>query len=271
MKKKAYWQKLNELQVMKKQMRETYITENVNLSKTFEDSAEHFAHDKTFDVAGKDTSEDEDSQNIIELDEYETDKETGYPKVKLYYPNDYEDVKNLPSHKLRRSRKKRVKGLVQRVLVCLSTTLVALATPVVAELGEAVAEPARDFCRALLGPNTVQGKPEEIALLELFAGSAKLTAEFAHQGHNVLEPRDILLGHDLFDPLQQESVFNDIIQETSTSLGGIAVYEMVPVAEVELRSAASTTSPRTTETTKVGALRSGVCLEPDSKGWGSHV
>ena len=103
-----------------------------------------------------------------------------------------------------------MKGLVQRVLVCLSTTLVALATPVVAELGEAVAEPARDFCRALLGPNTVQGKPEEIALLELFAGSAKLTAEFAHQGHNVLEPRDILLGQDLFDPLQQESVFNDI-------------------------------------------------------------
>ena len=75
---------------------------------------------------------------------------------------------------------------------------------------EAILEPAKDLCKAILGPNTFQGKPEDFALLELFAGSAKLTTEFAHQGHNVLEPRDILLGHDLFDQYQQESVFNDI-------------------------------------------------------------
>ena len=45
---------------------------------------------------------------------------------------------------------------------------------------------------------------------ELFAGSAHLTEEFAAKGYNVFEPRDILLGHNLFDPLQQETVFNDI-------------------------------------------------------------
>lgn len=45
---------------------------------------------------------------------------------------------------------------------------------------------------------------------EFFAGSAHLTEEPAAKGYNVLEPRGVLLGHNLFEPLQQETVFNDI-------------------------------------------------------------
>ena len=219
-KKRAYWQKLKELQEMKRKMKTGahtgYVTENVNVLKnditteeTF-DVEEIFDHEEPFDSQNAEVSEDDDASDPIDLDEYETDLETGYPKVKLYYPDDFDEVKNLPSRRMKRNRRKRVKGLVHRALACLATTLVAFSTPVVAELEETILEPAKDLCKAILGPNTFQGKPEDFALLELFAGSAKLTTEFAHQGPNVLEPRDIMLGHDLFDQYQQESVFNDI-------------------------------------------------------------
>ncbi len=212
MKKKAYWDKVDQLHKMRIEMnrRSCYIT------------AEHDALDELYNV-GETTPtaelyvpeentifEAEQDSDVIDLDDYDTDKETGHPRIKLTYPEDYDEVRNLPSKRMKRVAKKRVKGWVHRALLCLTTTLVALSTPVVAELNDAILEPAKDLCKAVLGPNALQGKKEEIALLELFAGSAHLTMEFARQGHHVLEPRDILYGHNLFDPLQQESVFNDI-------------------------------------------------------------
>lgn len=95
-----------------------------------------------------------------------------------------------------------MKSWVHKTLLCLTTTLVALASPVVAEL-HAVVEHAQDLCRAVLGPNTLQGKKEKVALLEFFARSAHLTKGFARSGYNVLEPRDILVGHNLFDIKKQ--------------------------------------------------------------------
>ena len=92
---------------------------------------------------------------------------------------------------MKRNGRKRVKGFVHRALACLASTRVAFSTPVVAELEEAILEPAKDICKFLLGPNTFQSEPEDFALLELFASSAKQTTEFAHQGHNVFEPRNI--------------------------------------------------------------------------------
>ena len=79
-----------------------------------------------------------------------------------------------------------------------------------AEVKEAVVEPIQDAYVALAGPR--HEPPEEVALLELFAGSAHLTSHFAKKGHNVLEPRDKLFGHDLFDRCQQETVIRDIKQ-----------------------------------------------------------
>lgn len=50
--------------------------------------------------------------------------------------------------------KKRVKSWVHKTFLCLTTTLVALASPVMAELHEAVVEPAQDLCRTLRGFGT---------------------------------------------------------------------------------------------------------------------
>lgn len=38
------------------------------------------------------------------------------PKVNLLYPDDYMKVKNLPSHKMKRSSRKRVRGWARRTL-----------------------------------------------------------------------------------------------------------------------------------------------------------
>ena len=129
-----------------------------------------------------------------------------FPKVNLKYPSDYETVRNLPSKRMKRTSKKRVRGMARKVLSSILTTFVALSTPVVNEVYQAVVDPLRDFYAATTGHR----QTDEPALLELFAGSAHLTAAFARSGYNVLEPRDIIYGHNMFDPAQQREVFYDI-------------------------------------------------------------
>jgi len=123
-------------------------------------------------------------QDNLDVDEYDMDQEEGAPKVNLKYPLDYETVRNLPSKRMKRASRKRVTGWARRALLCLTTSLVALAAPVAAEVNEAVVEPLRDMASIFVKPR----EDEPVALLELFAGSAKLTTEFAAQGYNVLEP-----------------------------------------------------------------------------------
>eukprot|EP00435_Cladocopium_sp_Y103_P070748 s785_g36.t1 len=185
LKKRAYWNKVDELVKLRRSMREA------NLPNVPDD--EH-SLDEIYD------------QDTLEVDEYDSDESGGAPKVNLKYPVDYDTVKNLPSKRMKRASRKRVTGWARRALCCLTTTLVALASPVMAELDEAVMAPLRDLTTAIVGHR----EREPVALLELFAGSAHLTTEFAARGYNVLEPRDILYGHDLFDSLARESVFNDI-------------------------------------------------------------
>ena len=205
-KRRDYWKKMEEIHKLRRSMRarSCYITENADISNIDAAFVETYELDNDEILVGEAASD------PLDINEYDLEKETKNPRIKLSYPEDFEEVRNLPSKRMKKVAKKRVKSWVHKTLLCLTTTLVALATPVVAELHEAVVEPAQDLCKAVLGPNTFQGKKEEIALLELFAGSAHLTEEFAAKGYNVLEPRDILLGHNLFDPLQQETVFNDI-------------------------------------------------------------
>lgn len=134
----------------------------------------------------------------------ETSRE--FPKVNLKYPSDYEAVRNLPAKRMKRSSKKRVSSMAKRVLSCLMTTVTALATPVINEVYETVSGPLNDLCVIATGHR----ETDTPALLELFAGSAHLTSAFARSGFNVLEPRDLVLGHDLRDPAQQQAVKNDI-------------------------------------------------------------
>ena len=163
LKKKAYWKKVEELVRLRRSIREAalpYIPDD-----------EHTV-DEIYD------------QDNLDVDEYDMDQEEGAPKVNLKYPLDYETVRNLPSKRMKRASRKRVTGWARRALLCLTTTLVALAAPVAAEVNEAVVEPLRDMASIFVKPR----EDEPVALLELFAGSAKLTTEFAAQGYNVLEP-----------------------------------------------------------------------------------
>ena len=45
---------------------------------------------------------------------------------------------------------------------------------------------------------------------ELFCGHAQLTLEYAKAKLNVLEPRDLRFGHDLFQPEQQEKILEEV-------------------------------------------------------------
>ena len=128
-------------------------------------------------------------------------------KVKLLRGDDQETVRNLPSWKMKRAARKRVHGWATKVYTALWTTIAGLANPFFAEVMEVVVDPARD-----LVTSSTCWRPctSEVTLLELFAGSSHMTAEFARRGHSVLEPRDIRLGHDLRLAEEQESVFEDI-------------------------------------------------------------
>ncbi|CAL1132729.1 unnamed protein product [Cladocopium goreaui] len=189
---KAYWQKVDELREMRRSMRHEALWVATN------DSAEE-------DLPEKDIVELYDP-DTIEADEYDIDND-GLPKVNLNYPSDYDVVRNLPAKRMKRASRKRVTGWAQRALTCLCTTLVALASPVAEELKEVVVEPLHDAYLAVSGHRPQE---ETVSLLELFAGSAHLTGYFAAKGYNVLEPRDIVYGHDLFDRRQQVSVLEDI-------------------------------------------------------------
>ena len=70
-------------------------------------------------------------------------------------------------------------------------------------------KPASDLVNGHLPGGHQQGE-DRVALLELFCGCARLTTEYAHAGINVLEPRDLLLGHDLSSEAEQERVLQDI-------------------------------------------------------------
>lgn len=138
----------------------------------------------------------------VDVDEYEETKEDKYPKVNLKYPEDYELVRRLPHRRVKKCTKKRVQSMAKKVLTCLMTQVAAMAVPVADELKETFVDPVRDAYYAATGYRHT----ERPALLEPFAGSAHMTIEFAKKGYNVLEPRDILYGHNLFDRSQQESV-----------------------------------------------------------------
>ena len=170
--------------------------------------------------------------------EYEEDSEEDeilreFCRVNLKYLSDYEAVRNLPAKRMKRSSKKRVSSMAKRVLSCLMTTVTALATPVINEVYDTVSGPLNDLCVIATGHR----ETDTPALLELFAGSAHLTSAFARAGFNVLEPRDLVLGHDLRDPAQQQAVKNDIknwrpkLLWVGTSLHGVGT-----MAEAELCS-----------------------------------
>ena len=206
MKKKAYWDKINELIMIKREVARD------KKKVADEHYGDNTVDEKMTDEHYGNNTVDEQAFEVLYAEEYEEDDNTGLPRVQLQYPKDYEAVKNLPSRRMKRAARKRVRSWARKTLTCLATTLVALASPVFCEAYEAVVEPAQDLVYAVTGRRD-QRLDDRADLLELFAGSAHLSMEFVEKGYSVLEPRDILYGHDLFDPLQQKEVMRAI--ETS--------------------------------------------------------
>ena len=208
MKKKAYWARVKLLQDWKKEkIQARRASEPEEGGEDVENAVEGekkyndvFAVNAVNEVA-------EDFGDGLDFDEEPEDGPSGeFPRVRLRYPDDFDSVRNLPAKRMKRTSKKRVQGMAKKVLSCLMTTVVALATPVLNEVYDTMSGPLNDLYVVTTGHR----ETETPALLELFAGSAHLTSSFARAGLNVLEPRDILLGHDLRDPAQQEAVKNDI-------------------------------------------------------------
>ena len=155
-------------------------------------------------VINYDMVDEPDHENVEEV--YKTEL---LPKVTLKYPDDYEAVRRLPSHKMKRTSRKRVRGWAARTLAAMITTVTAFSAMTATAIGDATAAavaPLRRFVPGL----PVDGAEDRVALLELFCGSANLTMAFARAGFSVLEPRDIQIGHDLFTQEEQERVLSDI-------------------------------------------------------------
>ena len=160
---------------MKRAMRErSHIIEDehtLDTIDTSEDAEVFYTNDATVD---------DDTVDTFDIDEYDTDESTGFPTVRLHYPSDYDTVKNLPSKRLKRSSKKKVRSWARKALQCLVTMMVAYSAPVATLAGEVVVEPMKDLAHAVLGP--AGPASDQADLLELFAGSAHLTQEFVRQG-----------------------------------------------------------------------------------------
>ena len=172
LKKREYWDRVRKLQEWKREMRRA--------SRPEEGVRRASKPDTGGEIDGVYTQKvyfAEDGYNCtVDYDEeLEETEDTRFPKVNLKYPNDYEAVKNLPSKRMKRSSKKRVRGMARKVLASVLTTFVALTTPVVSEVYQTVVEPLRDFYAVTTGHR----QTDEPALLELFAGSAHLTTTFA--------------------------------------------------------------------------------------------
>ena len=157
-----------------------------------------------FNINNYDMVDDPDHENVEEG--YKTDL---LPKVTLKYPDDYVSVRRLPSHKMKRTSRKRVRSWAAKTLYTMLTTLTAFSAMTASVVGEASAA-ILDPIKKVLPGVPVDGAEDKVALLELFCGSANLTVEFAKAGLSVLEPRDIQIGHNLFEQEEQDRVIADI-------------------------------------------------------------
>ena len=147
-----------------------------------------------------------DFENDDKADPGGYDNEADTARVTFQWGDDAEIVRNLPAKRVKRSKRKRVGGWASRVLQALVASVAAMATPVMSEAKKILIDPMADYSDHIDKISRPEDLPEGPALLEIFAGSAHLTMEFAKQGYTVLEPRDILLGHDLRLREEQESV-----------------------------------------------------------------
>ncbi len=101
---------------------------------------------------------------------------------------------------------------VKRSMVNLATVFATLTMAMAGWSKDLMSRPFEDTFEVLQPFVTwaTTSSTEKVDCLELFAGKARISEGFAKRGRGVLQPRDILYGHDLRDPRIQEEVLNDI-------------------------------------------------------------
>ena len=188
-KKRLYWKKVDGIKLRKVQKRyETKLLEAAS-----ESGGATVGSDEVSVDAGDDEPEE---QEDIEHGP------TG-SRVRLIYGDDYDEVRGLPRRKMKRTAKKRVRGWIGKVYSALAVAAAAVAYPIFEKMHPILEEYG----------NYVNNRSGAVVdLLELFAGCGRLTEVFAQKGYTVLEPRDILYGHDLFEEEEQNSVFQDVAE-----------------------------------------------------------
>ena len=224
LKRRKYWDKVNRKRLAKRKKRDAAFgdSEEANSGDDYEGTTssgsggESDSYDSKSGSLGSSQTRD---YNVEDEPVHEEDIGNRTPKVKLHYPDDYITVRKLPSHKMKRSSRKRVRSWTQKTLAALMTTLMAFSSVTIAAADQ-VAKPVRDVVETTMsyvtggdgtrGDGWVDGNEESVSILELFCGTAQLTCEFARGGYSVLEPRDILLGHDLSKKEHQDDVMQDV-------------------------------------------------------------
>ena len=101
---------------------------------------------------------------------------------------------------------------IKRSIASLATVFAACTVAAASFSREAVTSPFDGSFDALQPfVSWMSGQPRrEVDCYELFAGKARISEAFAKRGRGVLQPRDILFGHDLRDKVVQEEVLHDI-------------------------------------------------------------
>ena len=186
-KKRKYWAKVGEQRLRRTQKKyETSLLDAVVEDEEGPSTVESPSY------AGGDSSEEDDE---------ESSEGPRSPQVRLSYGDDYDLVKHLPRRRMKRVARKRVKGWVGKVFQALTAATLAVTNPVFQQI-----KPIVSTVTEAVSSEAV----ENVALLELFAGCGRLTEVFGSRGHTVLEPRDIIYGHDLFLEEEQERVIEDL-------------------------------------------------------------
>ncbi|CAJ1331158.1 unnamed protein product [Effrenium voratum] len=127
----------------------------------------------------------------------------------LDYDDDIEHrINSRRGRKVKNSTRKMIGSWTRKVWQAFLSTAVALAGPVMVEANEAVVEPIKDLYNATVLPRfEEEGQPY---VLEVFAGKNHITQAFAAKGYDVMEPRDLLLGHDIRIKEVRENILEDI-------------------------------------------------------------
>ena len=205
-KRRDYWKKMEEIHKLRRSMRarSCYITENADISNIDTAFVETYELDNDEILVGEAASD------PLDINEYDLEKETKNPRIKLSYPEDFEEVRNLPSKRMKKVAKKRVKSWVHKTLLCLTTNSGGFGKlQLWLNYTKLWSSLPRICARQFWGRTLSRARRRRLPCWS--------SLRAPHTSLKSLRPRATTSWSqgtsswdNLFDPLQQETVFNDI-------------------------------------------------------------